>query len=262
MKTASNSRPALQSRLQFLSASVAVLIAGAFLAPAANAGLIVDEHLASTTQILSSSNAALGATLAGVNLYFTNSIAPGSSVNGIFFDNIDMGTPPVGTVSLTANQPGVTLAISLPGTRDNSQRTLGPAITGPDAAVANTLLTDISYLGASYNTPDSFLFSGLGANQHVYVQTLGGGVWDGKLQVVANSSTIGTWTSSDTGPAIYGFDTNTDSSGNLQLDYSIASGTFSGLAGIIITEVVPEPGTALFGMACVSVAALRRRRSV
>ena len=239
---------------------IALAAVGLLLAPATNAA-VVDAHLSSTTQILSSANSTLGATLAGVNLYFTNSIAPGSSVNGIFFDNIDMGNPPVGPVSLTANQPGVSLAISLPGARDNSQRTLGPSISGTDAATANTLLRDISYLGTGNNTPDSFLFSGLGANQPVYVQSVGGGVWNGMLQVVANSSPIGTWTSSASGPAIYGFDTITDSSGNLRLDYTIApGGDFSGLAGIIIAPT-PEPTSAALLLGSGAMLLLRRRRA-
>jgi hypothetical protein len=215
----------------------------------------VDATLTNTSQIISATNnpffgAGSTTDVAGVNLYFTNSIGSSSSLNGIFFDNINMGSPPSGTVNLTANQPGITLTVTLLPTRDNSARTLSPSITGTDSTVANRLLSEVSFIGATGNNNpgDTFTFSGLAPSQNVYVQTVGGDQpsWAGPVQVNANGSTVGTWTSTTSGPALYGFETTTDASGHLELDYSVPSGNYAGLAGIMIlgqAEAVPEPST-------------------
>ena len=227
---------------------------GSVLAPSVHA-TIVDTTLTSTTQIESATNNPFfgaGATtnIAGVNLYFSHPIAAGSSLNGVFFDNINMGAPPVAPVLLTANQPGVTLTLATPGPRDNSERNQSLSSIGPDAAVLNTLAQDISYVGGSgftFNQLDTFTFAGLGANQNVYVQTVGGDIagWDGQVLVKANNVTVGTWTSTVSGPSLYGFNATTDATGNLKLDFSVNSGNYSGLAGIMVSgmESVPEPAT-------------------
>ena len=235
----------------------AALASALGLAAAATArAAVVDAMITNTAQISTASNnpffgAGNTSDLVGVNLYMDQQVAPGSSLNGVFFDNVDMGNPPAGVVNLTANSPGITMTVSTPGFRDNSVRFTPSVASGPDAAVLETIAANVSYVAAAgfgVNVEDTFTFSGLGAFRNVYVQTIGGNQgWDGQPLVKANGTTVGVFTSTATNTAsIFGFDTTTDASGNLSLDYTTAVGNYGGLAGIIISGEgfsVPEPAS-------------------
>jgi hypothetical protein len=250
--------------------------------------VIVDANLTSTTQIrTATNNPVFGAgdtlNMAGVNFYFTNTVAAGSSLNGVFFDNVSMGPPsggpPVAPVNLAANGPGVTLTVSTPGTRYNEVRNQTISATGPDAAVLNQMARDITFVSHPslvFNLLDSFHFTGLGANRNLYVQIIGGDQgWFGDILVNANGATIGTWLTvadgDSTTASLYAFDATANALGELTLDLSIAANNYAGIAGIVILgdaggpSSIPESSAWLFGgLACAAgglASRIRRRTS-
>jgi len=112
-------------------------------------------------------------------------------------------------------------------------------------------------------------FGGFEPQNDVFVQVLGGdGGWVSTVNVLVNGTQSVEWlgvaeNGSTVGTAsLLGFYTKTDALGELQLDFSIASGNYAGIAGVIITERVPEPASflllALGGLALVAL--VRRRR--
>ena len=247
-------------------------MASAFLAVTTVRATIVDTAISNTSQIRSATNnpyfgAGNTANLVGLNLMFTHPIPGGSSLNGVLFDNINMGTPPTGTVNVTANQSGVTLTVGTPGARDNSARSLSySGAGGANATVLNNLLQDITYLASGGgNLLDIFSLSGLGASRNVYVQLIGGDSgWNGTVNVVANGNNIGEWTSTAaSSSALYGFNVTTDSSGSLGLNLSVATGNFAGIGGIIVLgEVTPVPEPATWVLLClggISLLTIRRK---
>jgi len=79
------------------------------------------------------------------------------------------------------------------------------------------------------------------------------------MGVAENGSTTGT-------ASLLGFFTTTDAAGQLQLDFSIASGNYAGIGGVILTQqqslIIPEPSTLLVWslLAALGIAAGRRRK--
>ena len=61
--------------------------------------------------------------------------------------------------------------------------------------------------------------------------------------------------------SLLGFYTTTDALGRLQLDFSVATGSYAGIAGVIITQAVPEPSTFLiWSLGLLGLAWYARRR--
>ena len=208
-----------------------------------------------------------------VNFHYGGPTA--GTFQGIGFDNIDLtgGTPPTGPFSLDANAAtaGTTLVLNFPFTSDNGQRNQISSITGDDAATLNTVFDEFFYIGGNDHPSASMTFAGLDPEVDVFVQVLGGdGNWISTVDVLVNGTETIDWlgvadNGTTTGTAsLLGFYATPDALGELQLDFSIASGNYAGIAGVIITQRVPEPGTflllALGGLALVPLVRRRRRQ--
>jgi hypothetical protein len=188
------------------------------------------------------------------------------------FDNIDLDSaqgapPPSGPFTLTQNQGGtLSAAWNFPLTTGQQDRQQTAGIAGPDAAALDSVANEFFYLSDSANEHKSvaLTFSGLGAGRDVYVQMIGGdGGWSGDIVVAANGVGVGTWdTVSDTNTttaSIYAFDATADAAGLLTIDLTGVT-QFSGVSGIVISGLVPEPGTAAALLGLGAAGLLRRRR--
>ena len=108
------------------------------------------------------------------------------------------------------------------------------------------------------------IFSGLAAETDVFVQIIGGDSnWNGDLRVLANGTPMD-WTtvanSSSSTASLMGFFATTDPQGRLDLEFSIFAGNYAGISGIIITQDVPEPLSALLVLLGLPALARRTRR--
>lgn len=218
--------------------------------------------------------------LAGVNFVYSgsNNIPSGTKGLGYGFDNINISgaVPPTGPFALTENAPGVSLALNLGFTSDNTVRLQNAAgIAGTDATVFRDVATQIFYVsnGGAHGNPQ-MTFSGLGADREVFVHIIGGDSgWAAALNVFANGDQL-VWNTAADGngstPSLFGFSTQTDALGDLNLRFTITSGSFAGVGGVMISGLVtpplaPEPTSiAIFGLAIAAVAGVefwRRRRA-
>lgn len=182
--------------------------------------------------------------LAGISLKY-NSTPVGGTLWGLGWDtiNVSAAVPSAGPIALAANAPGVTLNVALPFSSDNSLRTQSAGLVGTDASVANTVANEFLYVTNGGNHPSAtFTFNNLGANRNVFVQMIGGDAdngWAGDFGVTANGNSIGTWTTPANGfngttASLFGFNTTTNASGQLQLVVAGNANNFAGLAGIAI----------------------------
>ncbi len=236
---------------------------GKYLADKYTLPLAVDQTVTNTDQIVAQPFATTGARHVAVNFRY-NSPAVTGSLHGIRFDNITLSgsTPPAGPFDLTANPTKATLELNFPFTSDNAGRNQNAGVTGTDAAAANAVFSEVFYIGGTNHPSATMTFSGLDPSKEVYVQLLGGDSnWNGDLLVKANSEIVGTWTSvADSNPntgSLYGFFTQVDPQGRLELDFSITAGNFAGISGVILS--VPEP-SALLLLAFGFLTLLARRR--
>ncbi len=233
--------------------------------------LVVDERLSDTSQVVTNPFGDSSPLVQAVNFRYTSAPVTGS-FQGIRFDNVDLSgaVPPTGPINLTANLVPATLTLNFPlGVGANTPRTQSASFTGTDAATLAAVANEMYYIGTTAGNDHpgvTMTLSGLWANHDVYVQVIGGdGGWNGDLLVKANGLTVGTWTDvadNNTATAsLFGFFAKTDSAGQLALEFTVPSGNFAGISGIIITERVPEPSTiALFALGAVALAPLVRRR--
>ncbi len=227
------------------------------------AGIAFDGLLNHTNQIRTASNNpyfGVGTDdLVGVNFYYEpggisgGAVGAGASVNGVFFDNVNLqGTfPPSGPFAVAANGVAATMALNMPWsqTNEDNARTQNVGAVGPNAAILNTVAAEMFYLSTTAATPPfnhleaGVTFSGLGADRGVYVQVIGGDtgpfIWNGDLAVTANGSPIGTWTSvaddnQNTG-SLFAFETTTDNAGVLALNFRAVNGNHAAIAGMIIS---------------------------
>jgi hypothetical protein len=215
---------------------------------------VIDTVLTNTNQILTSSNSPFfgaGNTqdVAAVNFYYSpgGDVSHTTSVNGVRFDNINLigsnnnVAPPPGPYGLVQNVAGVVYTQNMPFTSDNTQRNINLNAVGADAANLNAVAGEIFYISTGGNHPTAQMtFSNLGANRNLYVQVIGGDQgWNGDLGVIANGAPIGTWTTiADTNAnngSLFAFDTTSNASGQLQLDFTGVAGNFAGIGAVIIS---------------------------
>ncbi len=94
------------------------------------------------------------------------------------------------------------------------------------------------------------LFEGLDPNEDLFVQVLGGDAgWTGDIEVLVNGTETFDWLGvadsdgTDTA-SLFGFYTQADATGNLDLLFTVPNGNFAGISGLIISSaVVPEPSS-------------------
>ena len=203
-----------------------------------------------------------------VNFHYGGPTA--GTFNGIGFDNIDLagGTPPTGPFILNANPAtaGATLTLNFPFASDNAPRGQNSIITGPDATTLNTVANEFFYIGGNSHPLASMTFGGLVPDAEAFVQVIGGDSnWISTVEVLVNGTETIDWlgvadNGTTTGTAsLLGFYATTDAAGQLQLDFSIASGNYAGIGGVIVTQI-PEPATlTLLGLALAGLGAYVRR---
>lgn len=223
---------------------------------------------AMATPFTNSNQLLLSDNLAAVNFYYNpDSVFGGntpvtSAIQGVMFDNLNVVSDNNVAFSLTG---GGTLTADLPNTTAGDGRSQGVTAitgTGADTTGAQELATAISYFAGGETGTLSFSFGAGNANVPVYVQLVGGDQgWVGTLTASVNAVPLGSFTSvgNSESPQITTFTTTTDAGGDLLIDLA-ASGSFVGLAGVIVS--VPEPSSfamLLFGSTAMFL--LRRKRS-
>jgi len=243
---------------------------GKYLADKYALPLNVDERLTNTNQVVVDPFGDGSPLHLAVNFRYSTPEVTGT-LNGLRFDNINLSGPNglKGPFTLSANGMSALFTVDIPGI-DNTPRTQNVAstVSGPDEATLEAVLGEYFYVGFDNHTPSVLTFSGLHPGLPVYVQLLGGDAgWNGDMLVLANGQTVGTWTDAADGnsttASLFGFFATVDNLGKLELNLSIASGNHAGLAGIILTERVPEPSTfalLVLGMLALAVAGRRTRR--
>lgn len=260
----------------------------------ARAAIAFDGLLTNTNQIRTASNnpffgAGNTQNLVGANFYYEpgrvpgGAVAPGSSVNGVFFDNINLAGPtvPPGPYALTANGVAASVLLNMPfdQTEPGPDRFLNLGAIGPDAATLNAVAHEMFYVSNTFTTAVShniaeMTFSGLGTSRGLYVQVIGGDEnWNGDIAVTANGTSVGTWLNVADGNvnngSLFAFNTATNALGDLTLKFQLVTNDHAGISAILISGqgvsqgAVPEPTSLLAwlggGLALIG---SRRRRSV
>ena len=247
----------------------------------------VDAYLTATSQIRSASNnppfgAGLTQNVAAVNLTWYSPLnmafgvdrenphgkLAGGTLNGIAFHDILLGNGAdaatgVGVANALA---GVTMDYTLTG---GINRNFPAAIyTGTDAAV----LYNISATNVCRDIHSLVTFHGLTPNNNVYVQLIGGNMWNVPVAVSLNGATPVNWASQtsckDPGipgvqdgtnnSALLGLTSTTDGSGDLTIDvYSTGGSGYYGIGAITVAQqlvVITGPPAAPTGLAATPVA--------
>jgi len=222
--------------------------------------LLVDQALTDTSQILSATNSPFfGAgntlNLAAVNISYSTPVGSGT-VNGIGFYDLELGTNPrTGNgIPLNLSPPeglaGTTLDFNFDGDADmpGPRNLTSTVITGSppaDVAALTTVATGNRYISATTNhRPNILTLHGLGPYQPLYVQLIGGQHnWNGTTTVLINGdgttegsgTNVGTWNSNKTNrtAGLAAFQTNAQANGDLTVE--IQSGSYSGLAAVIVS---------------------------
>lgn len=229
---------------------------------------VVDEALTSAAQIADQPFTHEGNQSIGVNFHYGTTGTTAGTIHGVAFDNINLAgaTPPTGPFTLTANRTPATLTLNFPFTSDNTVRTQNVAATGPDAATLNAVGQQMFYIGGNNHPTAEMLFAGLAPETDVFVQIIGGdGGWNGDLRVLANGVPAD-WTtvanSSSSTASLMGIFATTDPQGRLDLEFSILAGNYAGISGVIITQDVPEPLSAVLLLLGLPALARRARRRI
>jgi hypothetical protein len=254
-----------------LSLSAAALLV-AFSSSLASAAIIFNGNLTDTSQIRSATNnpffAAGQTDVAGVNFHFGSTVAGGSNVQGIAFDNVD---PDPNNSPYVLLQNGGAATLTLGGIFAGRERTQALNATGPNDTVLETVANQKYFVQTGETV--TLTVSGLTASRNALVQVIGGdsgGGWTGQFRVNANGSLVGDWTTvTDENPltaSLFAFTTTTSATGTLALDFNIFTGSYASIAGFVISEEVliapvPEPSSALLlAVGCVVLAARRQPR--
>jgi hypothetical protein len=186
-----------------------------------------------------------------------NTIGAPATVSGIPFQYIDWagGTQPLGGgVTVTPVAPSPSLFEDWVS-RDRLQDT-STTISGPDAAVLQVIANSINYIGIGET--EHLIFAGLGANQLMRVQLIGGdkgsglGNWAGYFDITANGNFIGTWHAANDGDnrqaTLATFTAMSDGSGTLDValieanNVPVGGGAFAGVGGATISPAFASTG--------------------
>jgi hypothetical protein len=192
-----------------------------------------------------------GRVVAAINLFDSNissSQMGAATVLGTAFDDIEIQSG-TNTFNLLANNSGVTLTTVF-DTVEAGGRFQTAVISGTDGAAATTLVRGIH--GISVGNDHELTLAGLAPEKDVFVQLFGGDqLWSADLQVTANGDLIGVWqTVADNTQATastFAFYSTADANGELLIDFDAlnvggaGNANLAGLAGLIVTQVVPTP---------------------
>lgn len=232
-----------------LVASLVALAILALVPCTAAAAVLVDQAWGNTSQIVSASNPGPFQSvqnLAAINLHYGSRPA-GGTLNGIGFADIvvvPFGVAPQNTavgVTSPSFAPGVTLDYNFSGQGDLRELDLA-SITGPDAVVANNIAYDNRFFGTPAVAQHTMTFHGLGANQSVYVQLVGGQHgWNQTTTVLASGVAQGVWNSNRTNhtAGLFGFRARANSAGDLTV--SLQTSLYGGMAAAFVSAADPLP---------------------
>jgi len=211
---------------------------------------VVDAAWTNTSQIQSAANTGPLFTsitdLAAVNVHYGSRPA-GGTLNGIGFLDVAIApsSPPpgsgnIGTGVTSGNfAAGVTLDYDFSGA--GAIRELNNAnVTGTDATVANNIAYDNRYFGVPASSEHTMTFHGLGADQALYVQLIGGQHgWNDNTTVYANGASQGVWNSNKTNrtAGLFGFMTTATSGGDLTVE--LQTNRYGGMAAAIVSAATP-----------------------
>jgi alpha-tubulin suppressor-like RCC1 family protein len=243
-----------------LAAAIVAFALLVLLAPPTVRADFLQADLTNTNQILP------GPRAVGANFIYPGAqsgVAAPGTVSSILFTDISWvgGTQALGGgVTVTPVMPDPSLFEDW-GERNRFQDT-STTISGPDAAILQSIADTINYIGIGET--EHLVFAGLGANQLVQVQLIGGdngaflGNWLGYFDITANAVPIGTWFAANDGDntlaTLATFTATTDAAGILDIALIEANntptggefeGAFAGIAGATISLVVPEPASVL-----------------
>ncbi len=236
----------------------------------------IDERVVDAVQINTNTNSPAfekGEVVAAVNFHINgaaNALVGANTINGLAFDDVNVGAANVTGLALTANSGAVELTTNFSAFSGLRQQNV--TVGGTDGAVVSNLLRQIHAFGTADTA--RMIFDGLREDGNLFVQLLGGDEnWGADVDVYANGQLVGRWINvadgNTTTGAMFGFYTTADAFGSLTLQLQAinvggpGNANFAGLAAVIITQAaIPEPATAsLLLLTAAAIGGRRRRRS-
>lgn len=234
----------------------------------------IDERVVNAVQINTETNFPAfpqGEVVAAVNFHnngAANALVGANTINGLAFNDVNIGGANVTNLALTANSSTVQLTTNFSFFHGLRQQNV--VVGGTDGAVVSNLLRQVHAIG----TTDTAImtFDGLRGDGDLFVQLLGGDEnWGADLDVFANGQLVGRWTNvadaNTTTGGMFGFYTTADALGSLTLQLQAinvggpGNANFAGLTGVIITQShIPEPATVSLLLLTAAALGGRRRR--